>query len=103
MSSGPPAASPGLLTGTDPGLRTAGDRAARVRFRRAVALMLMTLVLPGSAQLVAGNRQVGRVAMRIWIVLVVATLSAVGLGLVWSGFTFWLVSDPRVLGLLRVG
>ncbi len=102
MSSGPPAASPGLLTGTDPGLRTAGDRAARVRFRRAVALMLMTLVLPGSAQLVAGNRRVGRIAMRIWIVLVVATLGAVGLGLVWSGFAFWLVSDPRVLGLLRL-
>jgi polyisoprenyl-teichoic acid--peptidoglycan teichoic acid transferase len=102
MSSGPPAASPGLLTGTDPALRTAGDRAARVRFRRAVALMVMTLVLPGSAQLVAGNRQVGRVAMRIWIVLVAGTLAAFGLGLVWSGFTFWLVSDPRVLGLLRL-
>ena len=102
MSSGPPAASPGLLTGTDPALRTAGDRAARVRFRRAVALMVMTLVLPGSAQLVAGNRQVGRVALRIWIVLVAGTLAAFGLGLVWSGFTFWLVSDPRVLGLLRV-
>src|SRR5688500_4062874 len=102
MSSGPPAASPGSLTGTDPGLRSAGDRAARVRFRRAVALMVMTLVLPGSAQLVAGNRQVGRVAMRIWIVLVSVTVAAFGLGLVWSGFTFWLVSDPRVLGLLRV-
>ncbi len=101
MSSGPPAASPGLLSGAD-GLRTAGDRAARVRYRRAVALMLMTLVLPGSAQLVAGNRQVGRIAMRTWIVLVVATLATLGLGLLWSGFAFWLVSDPRVLGLLRV-
>jgi polyisoprenyl-teichoic acid--peptidoglycan teichoic acid transferase len=102
MSSGPPAASPGLLTGTDPGARTAGDRAARVRFRRAVALMLMTLFLPGSAQLVAGNRRLGRVAMRIWMVLVAATLAAVALGLVWSGFAFWLVSDPFVLGVLRV-
>ena len=102
MSSGPPAASHGLLTGTDPAARTPGDRAARVRFRRAVALMLMTLVLPGSAQLVAGNRQVGRVAMRIWMVLVAGTLAAFGLGLVWNGFAFWLVSDPRVLGLLRL-
>jgi polyisoprenyl-teichoic acid--peptidoglycan teichoic acid transferase len=102
MSSGPPAASPGLLTGTDPAARTPGDRAARVRFRRAVALMLMTLVLPGSAQLVAGNRQVGRVALRIWMVLVAGTLAAFGLGLVWNGFAYWLVSDPRVLGLLRL-
>ena len=42
------------------------ERAARVRFRRALALMAMTLVAPGSAQLVAGNRKVGRVALRIW-------------------------------------
>ena len=64
--------------------------------------MVMTLVLPGSAQLVAGNRQVGRVALRIWMVLVAGTLAAFGLGLVWNGFAFWLVSDPRVLGLLRL-
>ena len=38
------------------------DRAQRVRFRRAVTLMLMTLVLPGSAQLVAGRRRLGLVA-----------------------------------------
>jgi LCP family protein required for cell wall assembly len=64
--------------------------------------MLMTLVLPGSAQLVAGNRRVGRVALRIWMVLVAGTLAAFGLGLVWNGFAFWLVSDPHVLGLLRL-
>ena len=48
----PPESSPGLL---DRPARTAGDRAARVRFRRAVALMLMTLVLPGLGP--AGRRQ----------------------------------------------
>jgi polyisoprenyl-teichoic acid--peptidoglycan teichoic acid transferase len=100
MSSGPPAATPGLLTGT--GVRTATDRAARVRFRRAVALMVMTLFLPGSAQMVAGNRQVGRVAMRIWFVLVVGTLAAFGLALLWNGFAFWVVSAPSFLGLLRL-
>src|SRR5687768_16632213 len=103
MSSGPPASSPGLLdSGPHRPARTAGDRAASVRFRRAVALMLMTLVLPGSAQLVAGNRRVGRVAMRIWFFVLAGTLGAFVLGLVWSGFAFWLVSDPRVLGLLRI-
>ncbi|WP_183094584.1 LCP family protein [Nocardioides stalactiti] len=43
------------------------ERAARVRFRRALALMAMTLVAPGSAQLVAGNRRVGLIALRIWV------------------------------------
>ena len=33
-----------------------------------MALMLSTLLLPGSAQLVPGNRRVGRIAMRIWFV-----------------------------------
>ncbi|MDP2772201.1 MAG: LCP family protein [Nocardioides sp.] len=45
------------------------ERAARVRFRRAVSLMVMTLVVPGSAQLVAGNRKVGLVAFRVWLCL----------------------------------
>lgn len=43
------------------------ERAAQVRFRRALSLMAMTLVAPGSAQLVAGNRRVGTIAFRIWL------------------------------------
>jgi LCP family protein required for cell wall assembly len=54
------------LTAPTP-LASVADRAARVRFRRAIALMAMTLVAPGSAQLVAGNRRVGRIALRVWI------------------------------------
>jgi LCP family protein required for cell wall assembly len=98
MSSGPPVTSSGL-----PGRpnRTAGDRAARVRFRRAVALMLMTLVLPGSAQLVAGNRKVGRIAMRIWFVLIAGTVIAALAGLLWHGFAFEIGTNTLVLGLVR--
>ncbi len=43
------------------------ERAAQVRFRRALSLMVMTLVAPGSAQLLAGNRKVGTIALRIWL------------------------------------
>ena len=102
MSLGPPAPSPGPRDGS-PGRsgRTAGDRAARVRFRRAIALMLMTLILPGSAQLVAGNRRVGRIALRIWMILVVGTLFFLGLGYFWHGFAFRMAADPLALGLLR--
>lgn len=49
------------------------ERAARVRFRRALTLMAFTLVVPGSAQLVAGNRDIGRLAIRVWL----ATLAVV--------------------------
>ncbi|MFD1859058.1 LytR family transcriptional regulator [Aeromicrobium camelliae] len=40
---------------------------ARIQFRRALTLALMTLVMPGSAQLVHGNRAVGRIAVRVWL------------------------------------
>ena len=51
----PPASSPG----SDLALSraTTRERAARVRYRRALMLMTMTLVVPGSAQLAAGNRK----------------------------------------------
>ncbi len=42
----------------------AAGRAAQVRFRRAVTLMLMTVVMPGSAQVAAGNKRVGHNALR---------------------------------------
>jgi polyisoprenyl-teichoic acid--peptidoglycan teichoic acid transferase len=45
------------------------ERAAQVRFRRALSLMAMTIVAPGSAQLAAGNRRVGLAALRTWLVL----------------------------------
>src|SRR5690349_13471619 len=49
--------------------RTIGDvssMGARQRRRRAFTLVLLTLVLPGSAQLAAGNRALGRFAIRAW-------------------------------------
>jgi len=95
---GLPASSPGLLDRA-----TAADRAARVRYRRALMLMVMTLVVPGSAQLVAGNRRVGRLATRVWAVLVVLGVSGVVLAAWHHQFAFRFAFDPTVLGLLRLG
>jgi LCP family protein required for cell wall assembly len=78
------------------------ERAARVRFRRALSLMVMTLVAPGSAQLMAGNRRVGRIALRIWLGLVgvlAVTLLAV---LIHRDLVFWLVSNTSLLLVLRL-
>ena len=81
----------------------ADDRLARVRFRRAVALLLMTVLLPGSAQLVVGRRQVGRVALRVWLAVVAGVVLVVLGGLVRPGLVLWLLSNTVLLGLLRGG
>jgi polyisoprenyl-teichoic acid--peptidoglycan teichoic acid transferase len=41
------------------------------RFRRSLLLVLGSLVIPGSAQLIAGNRRFGRIALGVWLGLVV--------------------------------
>ena len=87
----PPASSPGL-----------DDRLSRVRFRRALTLLLMTLLVPGSAQLVAGRKQVGRVAIRSWLALAGTLVLVVLVGLVWPGFIYWLLSNTFMLGVIRI-
>lgn len=51
------------------------ERAARVRFRRALTLMAFTLLVPGSAQLIAGNRDIGRVAIRVWVLSLITLVT----------------------------
>ena len=93
----PPVSSPGSRYGADQ-----GDPLARVRFRRALALLLMTLVLPGSAQLVAGSKRVGRIALRIWALLLAALVLVVVLGVMSRSVVYWLASDTVMLGFLRL-
>lgn len=70
-------------------------------FRRALVLVLMTLVLPGSAQLVAGNKRIGRLALRVWAGLLGTGLLLAGLGWLFDSFVFWMLSNGLVLGLVR--
>ncbi|CAA9343156.1 MAG: Cell envelope-related transcriptional attenuator [uncultured Nocardioidaceae bacterium] len=76
--------------------------AARVRFRRALTLLLMTLVLPGSAQLVLGRRAVGRAAVRVWLGCWAVLLLTVAVGVLDRGFVFWAGLNPGLLGALRL-
>ena len=75
---------------------------ARIRFRRAVALLVMTLFIPGSAQLVAGRKSIGRLAIRVWLGVGAGLALVVLIGLMWPGFVYWLVSSTAMLGLLRM-
>ncbi|MFV0406414.1 MAG: LCP family protein [Propioniciclava sp.] len=56
------------------------SRAERLAFRRGISLLTLTLLLPGSAQLLVGGVGLGRFALRVWMV-VVGTLLLFGVGL----------------------
>lgn len=65
-----------------------------LRTRRAIALLALTLLLPGATQLVAGQRRLGRravaVTCSVWGVLLVALV----VGLINRGLLLTLVTDP---------
>lgn len=82
---------------------TTVDRAQRVRFRRALSLMLMTLFLPGSAQLVSGNRRVGRIALWTWLTLLVVGVLMTVSSYFWHGLAFWAGTSTVLLQVLRLG
>jgi polyisoprenyl-teichoic acid--peptidoglycan teichoic acid transferase len=100
----PPASSPGSRAPHRSGPSSDGtrDAASRIRFRRALTLLLMTLFVPGSAQLAAGRRDVGRLAVRVWMGVLGAVLFVVVVGLVWHGLVYWLASNTVVLGFVRL-
>lgn len=90
------------------GLQKPGVRSERVKLRRALTFLGMTVVLPGSAQLAAGNTRVGRFALRTWAVLWGLLLFSAVLALVWRNgaialFTYPLTSRVVQIGLIVLG
>jgi polyisoprenyl-teichoic acid--peptidoglycan teichoic acid transferase len=69
--------SPSDTSLTDP-VRYPASASSPVRTKRGFVLVLLTLLVPGSAQLVAGDRTLGRAALRVtlcvWAALVLAVL-----------------------------
>lgn len=63
--------------GADP-MRHPEGASPHVRGRRAVWLLGMTVLVPGSAQIVAGDRRLGRAGLRGWLA-VLAVLAVLGL------------------------
>jgi LCP family protein required for cell wall assembly len=84
-----------------PSLRTSQQRSERIKLRRALAFLGMTLVMPGTAQIAAGNKTVGRIALRTWITLLLLVL-ALGVGaLVWRSAVVGLLTNATVLVALQ--
>ncbi len=79
----------------------ATEASERVQFRRALTLTFMTLVMPGSAQLVMGSRRVGRIAIRVWLAWLLIGGLVLFLALTSRSGLFTLLTDERVLTLGR--
>ncbi len=79
----------------------ATEASERVQFRRALTLTFMTLVMPGSAQLVMGNRRVGRLAIRVWLACLLIGGLVLFLVLTSRSGLFTLLTNEVVLTLGR--
>lgn len=75
---------------------------ARVRFRRALTLTLMTLVMPGSAQLVMGNKRLGRMAIRVWLGAITVVVLTLLVGLVSRTSLFSVMTNPFLTSIFRL-
>jgi len=81
--------------------RTLQQRCDTIRLRRSLTLMLMTLIAPGSAQLAAGSKRVGRIALRTSLTLLAGAVTLGIVALVDRRTLFSLVTDPTLLLVAR--
>jgi len=84
------------------GLPTAQVRTRGIALRRSLVLMAFSALVPGSAQLVAGNRTIGRVAVRVWATLIALLVLVVLLALPFRSFVIGLYANPLTLRVLQV-
>jgi polyisoprenyl-teichoic acid--peptidoglycan teichoic acid transferase len=86
VTTAPPRRPPGTARPRIPSVR---EQLAEIgRFRRALRLLALTVVAPGSAQIKAGNRRLGRAVLLFWIGLVVL-----------GALVLWLVPIHELAGL----
>ncbi|MHC5559923.1 LCP family protein [Kocuria sp. U4B] len=87
---------------TDP-LRHPEHAGERIRTRRAWTLLGSTLLVPGSAQLAAGRRPVGRAALKVDVVVWAAVVLALFSALLWRTPLVWFVTNSVTSLLLVAG
>jgi polyisoprenyl-teichoic acid--peptidoglycan teichoic acid transferase len=84
-------------------LPTCFERSERVKRRRGLAFLAMTLVLPGSAQLAGGSRILGRIALRIWVTVWLLALLAGLLALIQPKAAVATLTLAPTLKALQIG
>ena len=83
-------------------LAPAQVRSQGIAVRRSLVLMAFSALVPGSAQLAAGNRTLGRIAVRVWLGVIALLVLAVLLTLPFRSFMIGLYANPVTLRVLQV-
>ena len=79
------------------------QRSQGIAVRRGIVLVLMSLLIPGSAQVAAGNKRLGRIALRIWLGLIALLVLVVIAALVARPVLIAAYAHPITLRVLQVG
>src|SRR5215213_2653448 len=77
------------------------QRSDRVGLRRALTYIGMTLILPGSAQIAAGDKRIGRSALRLWAGLWAVLIITAILAVVWPSGAVDLFALPVIPWLIQ--
>lgn len=75
----------------------------RICFRRALALSALTVVLPGSAQLLMGRKRLGRIVLAVWLLALVALGGAIFLVVKDRSRIITFLTDADNLSAIRIG
>ncbi|MFZ0529310.1 MAG: LCP family protein [Propionicimonas sp.] len=86
---------------TGPVLASPQRRSQGIALRRALTLMGMAAIIPGSAQLAVGKRGLGRIALRVWLVLLALLVVVVVLAIPFRSQVIGFYANPITLTLLR--
>jgi LCP family protein required for cell wall assembly len=73
-----------------------------LRIRRAITLLVIDLLVPGLAQIAAGNRRLGRVLLRCWIAAAVLGIVTAALLVIDRSVVIGLFTSPLVLTVLAL-
>ena len=79
---------------SDASLPTPRQRSERIAFRRGVSLLTLTLLAPGSAQVIAGGRGLGRFALRVWLAVLTTLVAFVALAVARRDWALALYAHP---------
>lgn len=78
------------------------EQTRRIAWRRGVGLLVLTAVLPGSAQVIAGGRGLGRFSLRVWACVMAVLAGFITTLLLNRGLAITVYTHPATLWIASV-